>query len=161
MSENFFQSKIFRTIILSIAGLVVLIFVFGFGVYVGIQRTDFSFKWAEDYHRNFAGPKMGFFGDFTNMENQFPNPNGVFGQIININGNTLTVKETDGDNTEKTILVGDKTTIIMQRKNIKLFDLKVDDKIVVIGNPNGSGQILAQLIRVIPQNSPPKNLNQN
>jgi hypothetical protein len=64
-------------------------------------------------------------------------------------------------------LVNNKTTIIYQRKNIKLSDLKVDDNIVVVGEPNSSGQIIAVLIRVMPQkpgslpvnNPPPGNAN--
>lgn len=140
-----------KIIILSVAGLVIICFIFGLGIYVGMERADYSFRWAEEYHRNFAGPRQGFFGDFINMGNQFSNSNGVFGKIITISGNTLTVKDNDGDNTEKTILVGDKSTIIMQRKNLKLTDLKVGDNVVVIGSPNSSGQIQAQLIRVMPE----------
>ena len=72
------------------------------------------------------------------------------------------MKDNDGDNTEKTILVSDKTTIIYQRKNIKLSDLKVDDNIVVVGEPNNSGQITAELIRVMsnPPNIQPSDLSQ-
>lgn len=135
-SENLLQSKLFKGIILSIAGIIILVFVFGLGVFVGTKKADFSFRWAEDYHKNFGAP--------------FLNANGVFGQIININNNILTVKDNDGDNTEKTVLVVTNATIIMQRKNIKLTDLNVGDNIVVIGSPNISGQIQAQLIRVMP-----------
>lgn len=87
----------------------------------------------------------------------FANANGVFGQIIKIDGQTLTIKSKD--NIEKSILVGEKTTIVYQRKNIKLSDLKTDDSVVVIGDPNGKGQIQAELIRVIP--APPKNSSAN
>jgi hypothetical protein len=154
--KDFFQSKLFKGIILGVAGLVVLVFVFCLGVFVGTKRADFSFRWADEYHRNFGGPQGGFFGDFIGMDREFTNSNGSFGQIISINPSTnsgqavLTVKDNDGDNTEKTILVNDKTTIIYQKENIKLSDLKVDDNIVVIGEPDNSGQIQAKLIRVMP-----------
>lgn len=150
-TEDFFQSKAFKGIILAIAGLIILVFVFGMGVFVGMKRANFSFKWADQYHRNFGGPQNGFFGDFMGMDREFSNANGSFGQIIKIDpaGQTLTIK--DVSNVEKNILLNNKTTIVFQRKNMKLSDLKLNDNVVVIGEPNSSGQIIAELIRVMPQ----------
>ena len=153
MQKDIFESKLFRAIILSIAGLIILVFVFGLGVFVGTKRAEFSFRWADQYHRNFGGPQGGFFGD----SGESANANGSYGQIIKIDNNILTVKDNDGDNTEKSILIGGKTIIIYQRKNIKLSDLKTGDNVVVIGAPNSNGQIQAQLIRVmrsLPNNLP-------
>ena len=158
--KDILDSKLFKGIILGIACLIILGFVFSLGVYVGAKRADFSFKWADEYHRNFGGPQSGFFGDFMGMNNNFANPNGSFGQIISINNNILTVKDADGDNTEKTISVNDKTSIVYQRKNIKLSDLKVNENVVVIGSPDNNGQIQAELIRVLPP-PPPQNTTQN
>ena len=149
---NILESKLFRAVVLSIAGLIILAFVFGLGVYVGTKKADFSFRWAEEYHNNFGGPQQGFFGNM--MGEEFTNANGVFGQIIKIDSGSLTVK--DKDNVEKIILVGDKVSILYQRKSMKLADLKVGDSIVAIGDPNNNGQIQAELIRVMP--TPPKNL---
>jgi hypothetical protein len=156
MEKNILESKLFRAIILSIAGFIILAFVFGLGVFVGTKKADFSFRWADQYHRNFGGPQGGFFGDM--MGQDFTAANGVFGQIIKIDGQTLTIKSKD--NVEKSILISDKTTIIYQRKNMKLSELKVNDSVVVIGDPNDQGQIQAELIRVMPappQNSPANN----
>lgn len=154
MEKDIFQSKPFRIIILSIAGIIILVFVFGLGVFVGDKRAEFSFRWADEYHRNFGGPQNGFFGDFMGMQNEFTNANGSFGQIIKIepsSGSTqasITVK--GADNTEKIVLVTDKTAIIYQRKNIKFSDLQLNESVVVVGNPNSNGQIAAGLIRVMP-----------
>ncbi len=150
MNKDIFQSKVFKGIILGIACLIILAFVFGLGVFVGMKRADFSFRWADEYHRNFGGPQGGFFGDFMGTEKELPNANGSFGQIIKIDvtAGNLTIK--DAGNVEKNILVNDKTTIIYQRKNIKLSDLKIGDNIVAVGEPNNSGQIKAWLIRVMP-----------
>lgn len=158
MQNNIFESKLFRVIILSIVGLIILVFVFGLGIFVGTKRAEFSFRWADQYHHNFAGPQGGFFGDFMGQDREFTNSNGLFGQIMKIDtSGILTVK--DRDNTEKIVLVNDKTSIIYQRKNIKLSDLKTGDSIVVIGEPNNNGQIQAELIRVMP--SMPNNLPAN
>jgi len=156
--NNILESKLFRAVILIIAGLIILVFVFSLGVFVGMKKADFSFKWADEYHRNFGGPRGGFLGDFMGTNREFANSNGVFGQIIKIDNGSLTVK--DRDNTEKIVLARDKTSIIYQRKNIKLSDLKIGDSIVVIGEPNSNGQIQAELIRVMPpmpDNLPPNN----
>lgn len=157
MAEDFLQNKLFKIIILSVAGLIAICFIFGLGMFVGMEKADYSFRWAEEYHKNFAGPRAGFFGTFMGTENQFLNSNGVFGKILKIDGNILTIKENDGDNSEKAVLIGEKTSIISLRKNLKISDLKIGDNAVVIGSPNSSGQIQADLIRVMPGNSLPKN----
>ena len=51
---------------------------------------------------------------------------------------------------EKIILVGEKTTIKSLNNNVNISDLKVDDDVVIIGEPNSDGQIDAALIRVMP-----------
>ncbi len=145
-TNNILESKLFKAIVFGIAILIILVFIFGLGVFVGTKKADFSFRWADQYHRNFGGPQRGFFGDM--MGDQFTNSNGVFGQILKIDGQILTIK--GKDNAEKSILVGDETSIIRQRDNIKLSDLKTDDVVVVIGEPNDNGQIEAKLIRVLP-----------
>ena len=155
--ENLFQSKQFRWVILALAVFLILAFVFGLGIFVGTKRADFSFAWADAYHRNFGGPQGGVFGDF--MGKEFTDANGVFGQIIKIDGQNLTIK--GKDNVEKIVLLGDKTTIVFQRKSEKLSDLKTGDSVVVVGDPNNNGQIQAELIRVLPplpKNSPASNL---
>lgn len=163
-TEDFFQSRLFKGLVFGVTGFIILAFVFGLGVFVGLKRADFSFRWADEYHRNFGGPQGGLFGDFLGTEKELPNTNGSFGQIIKIDNaaDTLTIK--DVNNVEKTILLGDKTTIIYQRKNVKLSDLKTDENVIVIGEPNTSGQIGAELIRVMPpkpqapsQDSPTQN----
>jgi hypothetical protein len=164
MEKDILQSKLFKGIILGIAGLIILVFVFGLGVFVGCKRAEFSFRWAEAYHRNFAGPQEGFLGNFMGMMGEPANANGSFGQIIKIDltAQTLTIK--DAGNIEKNILVSNKTTIIYQRKSIKLSGLKLNDNVVVIGEPDDGGQIQAELIRLMPPlqaNSPSNNPPQN
>jgi len=157
-NKDFFDSRVFKTAVLTIAGLIVVIFIFNLGVVVGTKRAEFSFKWADQYHRNFAGPQGGFFSDMMMMNDEFTEANGIFGQIIKINDGSLTIKNKNiaSSIVEKIVLVNDKTTIVYQRKNIKLSELKIGDNIIVIGEPNNNGQIQAHLIRIIPP--PPQNL---
>jgi len=147
--NKFFQSKTFKAILGGMIGIIIFLFIFGLGMVVGIKKAKFSYKWGENYHKNFAGPKGGFFNDFAGKD--FIEANGVFGQIIKINDSEIIV---EGRNKiEKVILAKDDTIIKSFQKTVKLADLKVDDFIVIIGEPNDAGQIEAKLIRIMP--SPP------
>ncbi len=146
--KKFFQNRdILKRIIMGLAGFAVLILVFGAGIKIGTMKATYSYRWAENYHRNFGGPRGGFLGDLKNFpQGEFTNAHGVFGSIIEINGNTIITK--GGDDIEKTVLVSDNTVIQKSRKAIKLSDLKADENIVIIGSPNNQGQIEAKFIRI-------------
>lgn len=148
--DKIFQSKSFRTVIWTLAVIILLLVVFSAGMYVGFKKADFSYQWGENYHRNFAGPRQGFGRDIMGElgGKDFIDAHGTLGQIIKIDNSTLVVKGID--NIEKIILVTDKTVINRFKDRIKISDLKVDEKIVTIGDPNNSGQIEAKLIRVLP-----------
>lgn len=146
--NKLFQSKKFKIALVAIGALIVLLLVFKAGEFVGYRKARFSYKWGENYNRNFAGPRSGFFGNFglSFGDKDYINAHGTFGSIIKIDGSTLIVK--GSDNVEKTILISDTTTITSRRETIKAGDLKIDDRVVVIGSPNEQGQIEAKLIRV-------------
>jgi hypothetical protein len=149
--NKIFQSKKLKITLLALGALIILLAVFGLGMKVGFKKAEFSFRWAENYHQNFAGPRGGFFGDFRrDFEGKdFIEAHGVFGSIIKIDGSTLVIKGVN--NVEKTVLIKNDTTIERFRETINPSDLKVDDNVVVIGEPNDSGQIEAKLIRVMPE----------
>ncbi len=144
------QSKKFKMILGGIGAIIVLLFVFAAGTIVGFKKANFSFRWAENYHRNFGGPRGGFFEDLGGRD--FIDAHGVFGQIIKIDNSTSTPSLVirGRDNVEKIVLIKDNTVINGFRNNAKSADLKVDDEIVVIGDPNDAGQIEAKLIRIMP-----------
>ncbi len=149
MSFNkFVQSKTFQIITWAIAGFIIIFIVFKLGILVGYKKASFSYRWGENYHRNFAGPRGGFFGDFISDKKDFIESHGVFGQVIKIDKESIIVKSRD--NIEKTIIAGEKTSIVKFRKTVKLTDIKPDDHIVALGGPNDIGQIEAKLIRIMP-----------
>jgi hypothetical protein len=147
--NNFFQSNIFKIIIIAIGSLIVLLLVFKLGIFIGYQKAAFSYNWAENYPRNFGGPRPGLPGipdEFRGKD--FMNSHGTAGNIIKIDNNIITIK--GNDNIEKNIVVSDKTAINAMNKNLNLSDLRVDDKVVIIGSPNEQGQIEARFIRIFP-----------
>jgi len=146
MDLKILESKTFKIIILVVAGLIILLFVFSLGVFIGEKKADFTFRWVDKYHQNFAGPQRGIFGEFN--QGGMISANGVFGKIISINENQIIVIGEDG--IEKNIITTDKTIIMNQRENIESSDLDIGDTVIIIGTPNSLGQIEAQLIRVMP-----------
>jgi hypothetical protein len=144
-------SKIFKRFLIALLVVFVLVLVFGAGTMVGFKKANFSYQWGENYHKNFGGPREGFMPQMmrplpTLMGGDFMDAHGTAGEILQIDGNNLIVK--GDDNTEKTIIVNDKTAIRQGQQDLKASDLKVGGLIVTIGNPNNSGQIEAKLIRV-------------
>ncbi len=133
-----------------LAGLILIVGSFSLGVFVGFKKAGFSYSWGENYEHNFGGPRNGFFL-FRRMPegvggDDFINANGTVGSILKINNNSVVIK--GNDNVEKVINIGANTVIRRQRDTIKIADLKINDLIVVIGNPNNSGQIDAKFVRV-------------
>jgi len=81
-------------------------------------------------------------------DRDFLDSNGTFGQIMKVSTSTLIVKSA-GD-VEKIILIDGKTTIRNLKETVNSADLKIDDNVVIIGEPNDVGQIKAKLIRIMP-----------
>ena len=152
--NNFFQSKIFKAIVFTIAVLIIFLTGLKAGTFIGFRKANFSYRWSDNYQRNFAGPKDGFFvnfrDDFKNRD--FIQSAGVFGQIIKIENDKLII--IGKNNAETIVLITDKTIINRFQETISVADLKIDDAAVIIGEPNNAGQIEAKLIRVMP--APPR-----
>lgn len=142
--KKVFESKTSTGVLIGIGIVIVAILIFSAGVSVGFHKASFGRAWGENYERNF-GMKPGnmMFG-----KDNFPNSHGTIGKIIKIETPTMIVQ--DKDNIEKVILVKEDTQIQKAREIITINDLKIDDHIVVIGNPNEEGQIEAKFIRIIP-----------
>lgn len=142
---EFFKTKIFKTILITLGALVVLLIVFQAGMYVGYRKANFAFRWAASYHRNFGGPQNGFLDNFEGKD--FVNGHGVAGTIVKIDGPTIIIKGLR--DVEKIVTASDATTTIKKGTDtIKISDLKTDDLIVVIGTPKDDGSVEARLIRV-------------
>ncbi|MCX6721253.1 MAG: hypothetical protein NT026_01470 [Candidatus Staskawiczbacteria bacterium] len=138
-----------------IIGIVIFVYsfgVFGTGVFVGGMKARFSYRWAENYHRNFGGPGNGFMFDekMPPPNNEFIEGHGTFGQIIKIGDSDLVIK--GQDNVEKVVVFAKDITITIGRRTITKTDLKIGEQVVVIGSPNEQGQIEAKLIRIFDGN---------
>jgi hypothetical protein len=163
MDENKKSHRdLLKWIIIGIIIFVYSVCVFGAGVFVGGMKARFSYRWAENYHRNFGGPENGFMFDMrmSPLNGEFIQGHGVFGEIIQIKDSDIVIKSQD--NAEKVVIFNKDTAITVGRRTITKSDLKVGEQVVVIGSPNDKGQIEARLIRVFDGNimmGPRMNIN--
>jgi len=122
--------------------------VFSAGMFVGGRKARFSYLWAESYHKNFGGPKAGFFGNWQKFPmGDFIEGHGAFGEIIKLDDSSFVIRGKKED-VEKVIITTDNTIIEKGRETVKKEDLKVGDWVVIIGSPNEEGQTEARLIRL-------------
>jgi len=120
--------------------------IFRLGMAVGFYKAGFSYRWGENYHRNFGGPRAGFLGDFFGRD--LIESHGTVGKIIKVEPPSIIIDGKDG--IEKDIVIKDDTAVKKMHETIAAKDLKIDDFVVVVGSPNNAGQIEAKLIRVMP-----------
>lgn len=141
---QFLKTKKVKYIIVAFCLLIAMLLVFKAGKFVGERRVRFSYDWAENYQRNFAGPRGGFMRDM--MGRDYINAHGIFGTILQIDNNTLVIK---GQGDKELTVVTDGSTVMKRGvANILAGDLKIDDRVTIIGRPDNQGQIVAKLIRV-------------
>lgn len=135
-----------------LAAVTAILFIFKTGEALGERKARFSYRWGENYHRIFGGPRGGFFKDFSGRD--FLNSHGVFGVILKADNATMIVKS--NADVEQSVLVSDATTIRRGRTAAVRSDLTPDARVIVIGSPNAQGQIEAKFIRVFdaPASSP-------
>ncbi len=147
-NSNNKRSKTILAIVVSIGIFVVLLLILWAGMLIGYMKAGYSYRFGENYYRNFGGPKQGESRGFGMMRDEMMSGHGVAGKVIKINPPTIIAEGTD--NVEKIIKVTDDTQIRKFRDSISVNEIKVGDTIVVIGNPNGNGEIEAELVRVMP-----------
>ena len=145
--KKLFASKKIKLAMTAVALAVLLLAAFKAGEFAAYHKARFSYRWGENYHRMFAGPREGLFRGLRDFSgNGFLNAHGTAGSVMKIGGMTLIIKTKDA--MEETVLVSDKTTIRRGGETVRISDLKTDDMVVVIGSPDDQGQIQAKFIRV-------------
>lgn len=143
------NSKTFRVVLLIIFVLAVVVFIFQAGMTVGFMRASFDRDWNNHYLDNFAPGIRETLGNLPET-NRIPNDHGALGKIISINLPTFII--IGSDNIEKAITINQNTIIRNMRQTVQPASLVPDMNVVVIGDPNGLGQINAKFIRIIPMN---------
>ncbi len=148
-----FHSTTTTVILILIILIFLSFFIFQIGISFGLKKAEHSFKSAENFQKMFGDNRDMGPGGFIDRE--FPNSHGAVGKIISINLPKIVVE--GNDNIERIIVITKNTVIRKQRDEIKAENLQVNDFITVLGNPDGSGQVEAKLIRIMPLPPMPQN----
>jgi hypothetical protein len=127
----------------AIGALVLLLASFSVGQAVGYRKASFAFKNGNTFY------KVGPHGGPMIPPGDFPDAHGSAGIVLNIALPRIVIQ--DRDNTEKTVMVNDKTTIRRFRDTITAKDIVTGDQIVAIGEPDDQSRIVATLIRILPK----------
>jgi hypothetical protein len=144
--SNFLESKVVRTIVWSLGGLIVLVVVFGLGIAVGYDRAGFASGFDRDYDQVFFGAPPG--GAVGLVAPPMPVAiHGVVGTVIDLGTSTISVENQQGN--EQSVAVSSSTAIRNGNGNSVLGDVAVGDQVAVIGEPNAEGQVEARFIRIL------------
>lgn len=152
---KFINTEVFKTtmskVILGVlAGIIVATFFFGLGTKFGFDRAMFLCLMNKNYERNFIGDRGGSWREISG--DNAVGMHGVVGSIISVGSTSLSVL--DRDDLEKSIQISSSTSIKSFNKKIGIFELKVNDKVIIFGSPNDKGQIQATMVRIAPGNMP-------
>ena len=146
--KAFARTRLVLEIIYILLAIIAAIVIFQAGVFVGFHKASFDKSWDENYMQNFGPSKTGALGP---MPTQFPNAHGTIGKIIKLDDVDQSGLVVEGqDNVEKIILLTSATHIREMRTDIAVSDLKLGDTLIIIGEPNTQGDIVASFIRVLP-----------
>jgi hypothetical protein len=146
--KNFFQSNSVSKMILALSILLVVLVVFQAGFFVGYHKGVFTNDWGNNYMmRGPDNSPRAFFAPFMNDGDDI-NPHGAVGEIISVNLPTIVIK--GPGRAEEIAIVDSNTTIRNFQQLASTSDLIVGRSVVIIGEPNGKGQINASLIRIMP-----------
>jgi hypothetical protein len=155
-TKEIMTSKKLKVVALAIGVVIIALVSFASGVLVGFKKAKFSYKFGENYERNFiggpfSGPRgmmdhgpRGMMPDFEG--GGFRNAHGIAGQIISVSGDSIVMQDRNGQ--ENTVTVSEQTIIKDRQNTINLNNLKAGEQIVVMGNPGDNGTINANLIRI-------------
>jgi hypothetical protein len=158
--NNLLESKVVRTVIWVLGGLIVIFLAFGLGVRVGEGRVGFAKGLDANYFQDFPGIVVR--GGQVSVavpaniraSGMMPVPvvvHGLAGTVLAVAPPIIAVQ--DGQNNEQSVMVATGTIIREYDGTIMVSGITVGDQVAVIGSPNADGQVVARFIRVFPASS--------
>lgn len=145
-------TKIIKTSLFVLGALIIILAIFWSGMMVGFHKAGFNYQLGQNYRELFEGPERHLSREFRGRN--FMDANSAIGLVIKIDTSTLVIKGDDG--MEKSVLISDKTSIRRFQDTILPSNIKIDERVIILGAPSTTGQIEARLIRVMPMMSRPK-----
>ncbi len=130
--------------------LLIALASFALGFSAGIHKARFSYRFGENYERNFVNSKDRGMKDrmLREMDGKppFRSGHGVAGEVLSIVDRTIALRGPEGQ--ENTVQVTDSTIYNKGKDQVNLEAVAIGDRIVVLGKPSDEGLVVADLIRV-------------
>ncbi len=148
-SHHFFRPRTLVCIAAVIGVILIAVASFAIGFSAGLHKARFSYRFSENYERNFIGLEHRGMkeGVFRKMDGKsFRSGHGVAGEILSIVDRTIVVRGSEGQ--ENSIAVTDTTVYHKGGDRVNLEALAVGDRVVVLGKPSDDGVVTADLLRV-------------
>jgi len=86
-------------------------------------------------------------------EDFFTNSGSVVGDVVSVSEKEIVVL--GRDSVEKQVVLNEKTKIMKAREQILLKDIITGESVIVFGKSGESGEIMANLIRIVPKDLKP------
>lgn len=146
------EAKTVRGIVIGLGLAAVALLIFVAGMQVGYHQARFEHSFGDNYDRMFVGPHeaghgYGFGTPFSGRPDGM-NDHGAVGEVVSASSSQFVVAGID--NVEKTIVVSPRTIVRQYRNNATLADIHVGSFVVVIGSPTATGDIAADVVRLVP-----------
>ena len=152
--NKFFSAKLAESPKLSVlirvlSVVLALAVVFWIGMVVGYRKAEFSYHFSDRYFRVFGGQNNSRFGIVGMMNtDDLIGGHGTVGKVVSVNLPTIVVSDRNG--VEQTVTVKDDTTFRSARSMVASTTVTAGDSVVIIGNPDSNGRIVAKLVRIMP-----------
>ncbi|MDE1875043.1 MAG: hypothetical protein KGI79_00225 [Patescibacteria group bacterium] len=131
-----------RKALFIVIAVIAALLVFQAGVFVGYHKALFSYRGDERYFGMIEKPAPGMAID------DFSPSHGAVGKVVSVTLPSFVVESPD--NREETVIVDNGTSVRMFRGNASTTDIKPDEFVVVLGEPDQAGDIEARFVRVMP-----------
>ncbi|MGB3073173.1 MAG: DUF5666 domain-containing protein [Candidatus Moraniibacteriota bacterium] len=152
VSRRLTRERIFVLAAVVIGVVLVAVASFAVGFSAGLHKARFSYRFGENYERNFVKGRPGDMpmmdqGMLRRMDGDlFRSGHGVTGVILSLADRTMTLRNPAGQ--ESSVAVTDATIYNKGSDRVNFEDLSVGDMVVALGKPSDDGTVVAALIRV-------------
>lgn len=148
--DEFLKIPKTKTLLWTLCGILAILITFGLGLLVGYRRAIFAADFGEGYYRSvygdpFGKPMIGAMGMGPVMMH------GVAGEVLDVSSDTITVEDPNGN--EESVLIMANTPVREMGNDVSATIIQPDDRVVVIGEPDASGEVDARFIRVLESSS--------
>lgn len=142
------KSPVLRGVLIGVIGTLVVIGIFQAGMFIGFHKALFMMR-MQNRGFGFERDSNGMHMMRVALPGGGPEMHGALGTIKRISLPTFTL--TERDNSDREVIVGTTTKVRRGRDDMNPQGLRVQDRVIIFGEPDAEARIQARLIRVMEQ----------